>query len=62
MTIMFNHKMIDLKQEKMASGIKYTNKIYTEWHRDSILYKTDLKIFEVILPATNKLLHSYISH
>lgn len=53
MTIIFNYKTRVLKQEKMASGIKYTNKTYRKWHGIGILYKNDIKIFQGSVPAVN---------
>lgn len=42
-----NGEIIELKQERMASGIKYSNEhfIYTNWHGESNLYKDGNLIF-----------------
>lgn len=38
---------IDLKQQRMASGIKYSNEhyVYTNWHGQTRLYKDEKLIF-----------------
>lgn len=40
-------EMIELKQERMASGIKYSNEhfVYTNWHGETKLYKDGKLIF-----------------
>ena len=42
-----NGEKIELKQERMASGIRYSNEhfVYTEWHREIRLYKDGKLIF-----------------
>jgi membrane-bound inhibitor of C-type lysozyme len=43
-----NGGMIELKQERTASGIKYSNEhfIYTNWHGETNLYKDGKLIFK----------------
>jgi len=42
-----NGEIIELKQERMASGIKYSNEhfIYTNWHGETNLFKDGKLIF-----------------
>jgi len=42
-----NGEIIELKQERTASGIKYSNKhfIYTNWHGETNLFKDGKLIF-----------------
>jgi len=42
-----NGELIKLKQERMASGIKYSNEhfIYTNWHGETNLFKDGKLIF-----------------
>jgi len=43
----FNGQKIELKQERMASGIKYSNEhfVYTNWHGETKLFKDGKLIF-----------------
>lgn len=43
----FNGEIINLKQQPMASGIKYSNDrfLYTEWHGQIRLYKEGKLVF-----------------
>ena len=43
----FNGEVIELKQQRMASGIKYSNDhfVYSEWHGEIRLYKDGKLVF-----------------
>lgn len=43
----FNGEIIELKQQRMASGIKYSNEhyVYTEWQDEIRLYKDGKLVF-----------------
>lgn len=43
----FNGEKIELKQQRMASGIKYSNEhfVYSNWHGETRLYKNGKLVF-----------------